>query len=100
MQIVIEILEEQYNKIKELKMCEYGNYVALLDAVLSSIKNGTPLPNGHGRLADADILLEKMSTYSDDEGDCGQYGNDSIIAKDSACYMIEIAPTLIEADSK
>ena len=53
MQIVIDIPKDAYNYIK-------ANgaripYYKLTDA----IKNGTPLPKGHGRLIDADALWRK-----------------------------------------
>lgn len=92
MQIVIEILEEQYNKIKELKMCEYWNYVALLDAVLTSIKNGTPLPKGHGRLIDVNDLLEDICLEDND------YNRDCNIGEIITLENIDRIPTIIEAN--
>lgn len=60
MQIVIDIPEDAYNYIK-------ANgaripYYKLTDA----IKKGTPLPKGHGRLIDADMLWD---LYHDNDYD-------------------------------
>lgn len=47
------------------------------------------------RLIDADELWEKMYRYSDNEGAKMPYDNDdSLILKDSACFLIENAPTI------
>ena len=51
MQIVINIPEEYYNAIKRIP-----DKISTADMLL--IKYGTPLPNGHGRLIDADELIK------------------------------------------
>ena len=70
MQIVIDIPEEDYNFVKK--------HVA--DGITNPLKvriaNGTPLPNGHGRLIDADDI-DNHIVGSVDTRDC---------------------PTIIEAD--
>ena len=53
MQIVINISEEHYNTLKK-----YGGFSVPEEAIL----NGTPLPKGHGRIADIDKVLEEMKT--------------------------------------
>ena len=56
-----------------------GEYCGILDdRMYNAVKNGTPLPKGHGRLIDADaVLIEPFgNTYKD----------------------IDIAETIIEAD--
>lgn len=52
MQIVIEISEEDYEYIKNSK-----------DANFNVIKNGTPLPKGHGRIGDLDALRREVSSW-------------------------------------
>ena len=62
MQIVIDIPEDEYNIVK------YGQYGNInIDIVRKAIAKGTPLPKGHGRLVDADAILEEPSgnTYID-----------------------------------
>lgn len=57
MQIVIKIPEEQYNTIKSDL---YNTFPAEMKKWgLEAIRNGTPLPKGHGRLIDADALWKK-----------------------------------------
>lgn len=47
------------------------------------------------RLIDADALLKKMYKYSDNEGAKMPYGDDdSLIHRDSVCFLIEEAPTI------
>lgn len=47
------------------------------------------------RSIDGDELLEKMYRYTDNEGVKMPYGDDdSLIHKDSACFIIENAPTI------
>ena len=58
MQIVIDIPEEQYITLNA-KSQEEVLTVIDVSLLIESIKNGTPLPKGHGRLIDADkIILE------------------------------------------
>lgn len=55
----------------------------------------------HGRLIDADGLWGRMYNYSDNEGAKMPFGdNDFMIHRDSACELIEDAPTVIEAEGE
>lgn len=57
------------------------------------------VPTPHGRLIDGDKLLDKMSNYTDNEGAKMPFGyDDTLIHRDSACFMIENAPTLVESE--
>jgi len=56
MQIVINISEDDYNNIK--------NYTGVLAYYEYLIKNGIPLPKGHGRLIDESDLIPD-SDYED-----------------------------------
>lgn len=76
MQIVIDIPKQMYLNAKADLLC--GG-----DILVKAIKNGTPLPKGHGRLIDADALYEQYA-YAD-------YNFD---------MAMEYAPTIIEADRK
>jgi hypothetical protein len=74
MKLIIDIPEEEYNTLQSASYYSFDKYAAYL-----AMKNGTPLPKGHGRLIDADFRVS-----SDDR------------TIDSVCgYM---APTIIEAD--
>jgi len=74
MQIVIDIPESILNTIQADEMISREQLAVLQVHIL----NGTPLPKGHGRLIDADAVLEEPigNTYKD----------------------IDIAETIIEAD--
>ena len=76
MELIIDIPEDLYkatvngldaNEIWELRV---------------AVKNGTPLPKGHGRLIDADAYAKKYDTNIN-----GRIGEEYVIA-----------PTIIEAD--
>lgn len=86
MQIVIDIPEEKYNMIKNKIYC--GIYDA---EVYKAISNGTPLPEGHGRLIDVGQCDRKLFYQQ-----CG--GADSLITVKSAFDMLMSLPTIIEAD--
>lgn len=79
MQIVIDIDEGIMQGIIEGKGDKPRDIVRSFQATIAgAIKNGTPLPKGHGRLIDADAVLSDPfgDTYKD----------------------IEVAETIIEAD--
>jgi hypothetical protein len=79
MQIVINIPEEEYKYIKEIY--EHSHTV---EATYSYIYHGTPLPEHHGRLIDADEL--KKHKYHDSD----RFENAVAVAQ------IDLAPTIIE----
>lgn len=88
MKIVIEIDNEHYERIMRLEegVTVYPTTLALYEAV----KNGIPLPKGHGRLKDVDWIDDNCEYHhSDKDG--------------SWCYAlrdIDNAPTIIEADKE
>lgn len=82
MEIVIRI-EDRYKKQLDFGDIENGSMVA--QAILDAVKNGTPLPKGHGRLIDADSFLAK-------------YENCGYIEDMEAKYFNVVTPTIIEAD--
>ena len=88
MQIVIDIPEKEY----ELIMQSDGTVFADLsskECMLHAIKNGTPLPKGHGRLIDAEAL-KKDADYSNYDGYYHAYSSNAIYH----------APTIVEAETK
>lgn len=92
-QLVIEIPEEDYNNIEPFLNGETIKGGFNLFKALEIIKNGKPLPKGHGRLIDGDSLKK-----------CFHYGeantnneNDMIMA---VRRIIESAKTVIEADKE
>ena len=90
MQIVIDIPEEMYQKIKETSMVISGRRSGrTIDYTLfNAVNEGIPLPKGHGRLIDADAFNAELNncaydTYND-------YSN--------TFDWIEEALTIIKAD--
>ena len=80
MKLIIDIDEETYNDIKKGKV--YTSYRDVPQESVLAIANGTPLPKGHGRLIDADIIW------------------DSYHANDYDFYeALDDTPTIIGADT-
>ena len=84
MQIVIDIPEKTYHRIQALVMDDYFEH-DICGYSMRRIANGTPLPKGHGRLIDADALIDTLGCSDRD-----------IYVK--ACIE-EDALTIIEADN-
>lgn len=82
-ELVIKIPEDEYFIIKKSN--------APLTWAEHLIKNGTPLPKGHGKLIDVGQCDRKLFYQQ-----CG--GADSLITVKSAFDMIMSLPTIIEAD--
>lgn len=78
MQIVIDVPEEYYNAITEIP-----SHQCTADMLI--IKNGTPLPKGHGRLIDADKLKEEIYVID-------------AYSEEPVRQQILDAPTIIQAD--
>lgn len=68
MQIVIDISKETYNEVcwRGLQLCPRSN-----KELVSAIKNGTPLPDGHGRLIDVNRKIT-VSTYDEQYEEWGE----------------------------
>ena len=94
MQIVIEIDDEIYKKIHN---GEFWLSCGLnLSNAYDSIKNGTPLPKGHGRLADIDAAISKIDELMKD----GNFDiRDSTILRATRIWFNNI-PTVLEADKE
>ena len=62
MQIVIEIPEEDYTNIKNAinSLIENGVELTSMSKVCLAIKDGAPLPKGHGRLIDEREVYKKF----------------------------------------
>ena len=86
-ELVIKIPEVVYEHILKVKSVPDMLGIDIVNTI-EAVKNGTPLPKGHGRLIDADeIQFENndFDTYSD-------YSR--------AFDAIDNAPTIIEADKE
>lgn len=96
MQIVIDVPDEEYNRIQSLEWKDFIRRGSEIARTIRAIHNGIPLPKGHGRLKDIDAFLGKVR---DD--------------RKHACYMRswtaddvlnsldhDYAPTIIPADKE
>lgn len=79
-----------------------GNYeqeTAIM--LIKAFQEAIVLPKGHGRLIDADVLWDKLSKYTDNEGAIMPFGdNDALIHRDSAMFIVENETTILEADKE
>lgn len=89
MKIVIDIPEEIKQKRDAGKVLSSEE----IATVCVAIKNGTPLPAGHGRLIDADAkdLQSELWTFV-------RYTGIDEAPYEDACMALDKAPTIIEAD--
>jgi len=90
MRLIIDIPDDVYERTQE-------NRYVIYDKMYNAIRNGTPLPKGHGRLIDADVLILNNEEYRlrlpYSEADEMQNRMIDYINDD-----IHRAPTIIEAD--
>ena len=94
MQIVIDIDEEDYKRIQDTS----DVFNSLTSRTYSAIKNGTPLPENHGRLIDADAfekrLMNARSYYLGEKAD--DFDLRFAVGIKSAVERLVDAPTIIE----
>lgn len=92
MKLVIDISEELYAKVPTL--LNKGS-IWIGDA-LEAVKNGTPLPKGHGRLKDVDAFLSKVKADREHSVYSRSWTADDVLTALNNSY----APTIIEADKE
>ena len=93
-ELVIKIPEELKNKIDNANEDNYRTYLWWFETTLyCAIKDGTPLPKGHGRLKDADAICKDIISA------LGIRDENYLLEAEEAVYKrIKNAPTIIEAD--
>lgn len=79
MKIVINISEDDYRKVQDGRVS--------VSTMRNAIRNGTPLPKGHGALKDTNAILQELSAVLDRP-------------VKSQLYIIREAPTIIETDKE
>jgi len=84
MQIVIKIDEKDYQSLKD-------GHIPF--NVLDVIMNGTPLPEGHGRLGDLDKIFVKLNETQIE-------GTSEYKGLGEAKWIVCNAPTIVEAESE
>lgn len=90
MELVIKIPEDEYKWIIKSDKTVFAD-VASKECMLHAIKNGIPLPKGHGRLGDLDKILREGSIDYYTEFGCEVW----VSALD-----IDLASTIIPADEE
>jgi len=85
-ELVIKIPEDVYKKI-------VADKYAIYDKMFYSIKNGTPLPKGHGRLIDYGYVVDAIDDWINAEE--YRYTN----ATEYLRKRVANTPTIIEADN-
>lgn len=94
-ELIIKIPKEMYKWVYDVN--KFSNDYGMGDFI-DLIKNGTPLPKGHGRLKDFD----KIEWYGCDlEGrGCIEAKGDCSVCNHANCYAKQVRelPTIIEAD--
>lgn len=94
MEIVIRLTEDEYKKVQDGR--------AAVTVMRNAIRNGTPLPKGHGRLKDADAFIKAECSQCD--GYCDVCNCDCLNCKSEyRCEFIkdiESADVVIEADKE
>lgn len=81
MKYIIELPEEVKEKFDNATKDDiYGSYYDYNSVIGNAIKNGTPLPKRHGRLIDADVLVDGFEDNYE------------------FCEEVNATPTIIEAD--
>lgn len=89
MQIVIDIPKEKYDMVRN------ETYCGIYDAVIyKAIKNGTPLPKGHGKLFDVNDILDRIG-LEDNESNREENVGEIITLED-----FDYIPTIIPADTE
>lgn len=78
MKIVIEVSEYDYRKVQDGR--------ASVSMMRKAIRNGTPLPKGHGRLKDESDIVAQSVHYFNGTKTLGQ--------------CLDDCPTIIEADKE
>lgn len=84
-ELAIKIPKEVYERFEYEYIEEYDASDYITEVILDACTKGIVIPKGHGRLKDVDAIMSELSVVS------------SRPVK-SQMYMIEQAPTLIEAD--
>ena len=96
MQIVIEMADDDYKKVQDGR--------AAVTVMRKAIRNGTPLPKGHGRLIDADALktaygIERATKYGNESKEQLENSYSTMMMYEIA-DMLDFAPAIIEADEE
>ena len=93
MELVIKLSDKEYSELQSASYYSFDKYTAYL-----AMKNGTPLPKHHGRLIDADALIEQIKKSRCIDCDSVNGVRCRACQYDDEMADIDSAPTIIEAD--
>ena len=93
MKLVIKISEDVYTRLFDNGIQDNEISVDDVCEMARAIRLGMPLPKGHGRLIDADVLEELKEPMYESSGDMKGYG---VLMS----WIREFTPTIIEADKE
>ena len=77
MKVLIEIDEKKWIYAREHNFLDMGS-----NELANTVINGTPLPKGHGRLIDADVVVDGFEDNYE------------------LCIAVNATPTIVEADKE
>ena len=98
MKLIIELPDEVKDAFDNASNEDINfSYYDYNSVIGKAIRNGTPLPEGHVRLVDADALIKEKSYCT---AICLRDACDNCQYKCVAKYDITNAPTIIEADKE
>jgi len=106
-EVVIRINKNTFDAINELSKFVDDNHIingyqikghSTVGSMITALANGTVLPKGHGKLVDADILLETLKEHRHSDEFCIEHNIDYAINLGMVGILIGDAPTVIEAD--
>lgn len=95
MQVVININDGTYEAIKN-EYCALPPQKGLKKVLWDAVKDGTPLPKGHGRLGDLDELTQRITNYV--EHNEHMMDELTLLQEKFILEGIKNTPTIIEAD--
>ena len=84
MKIVIDIPEEIYEQVKDRTEDSNDEWITM-----RAVANGTTLPEGHGRLIDADALYKEVASWGMNDYEPSDFLDE-----------IDRAPTIIDKEGK
>lgn len=90
-ELVIKITKNSYKAT-----CSGSMLPPDVENVVNAIKNGTPLPKGHGRLGDLDELTQRITNYV--EHNEHMMDELTLLQEKFILEGIRDTPTIIEAD--
>jgi hypothetical protein len=92
-ELVIKIPEELYTEYLYIQLGR-GSGKGIVSQLLRAIKDGTPLPKGHGRLKDIDAFITKVKSDREHSAYTRSWTADDVLDALNNSYI----PTIIEAD--